>query len=1354
FVPGSATITVGGTTDTLPTAAGPNAQTLDFDLAPAFQDRGCATGLRDTVIVTLDIEPPAKLGTPLLGVVARADGVPYAAQGAGARVDDRDDPGETAATAAPLGTGSLRTGYISTADDADAYVIDAPPVGSTVTVVLSHLPADYDLAITGPAVGIPSAPLRSSPLRSSPLRSSPLRSSTIADDGVLPTGSATPSALQDLPLRSSELVQSPLRSSSINRGMGTESATFTVTPDDVGKKFTVRVTGYDSARSDDPYVLRAEVQTPKAAPQCRAPRNLPSAPKGAFPSLPLAASTKTVFLINEQRLAQLYPTADIAALRAKLDALAARPEVAGAVVPVESDTANPTGSAYAAWDADPCSVTAANGVAGAIRAVLGNVTQNLDDLKSIVVVGGDAVIPQVRVPDLVGTANEREEADAAVFGGRDSAASRSLRDGFLLTDDAYGDFDPEASLGGATFVPDVALGRLVEKPAEIVAQLDQYTASSGSLATGTTHVSGYDFLTDGAQEILAQLTRLPESQSSSRIDETWTAADAAQALNRPAPGITSVNAHYDHYRALPAAAFNGLVPDLLKAKDVRPEAGSLLFTAGCHAGLNLEDADHPGASGADADRLQDWVQQVTTRAVYIANTTYGYGDTETVAYTERLLGLLADGIASREVTAGQALMLAKQRYAAELATPGVYDQKSSMGLTFYGLPFFTIGASGGEGPAVLPQSPPAGTQVRSSSFSVEPSFVRHDLSDGTGRAWWSVGTEAPQATHNKPIQPRTTLDVTATDGLPVHGAVVEDLSSDYEFGISGVYSQPTIDLSANEPTVPEGEHDGTVFPSWLLRTTRGATSGGLRDQLVVVPGQYIQDWRIQTLYRRIQGQVLRSDSTDYDPPQITSTEAFTATPEGGSPTVKFTVRTPSTDAVRALVLYRPYTFSSDWSKVELTLVPGTDRWEATAPIESYETDLSYSVQLVDRAGNVGVSTNKGTEFPAKPASRERAPELEASPAPPASGYAKGPVTITLDPGSRQGVSFQVSVDGAAPQPYTGPFTITGDGTHTVRFTGSDGTEGGTLVRIDTTAPAVAGSTSVNPSPEGFLAGPVTITWACTDGVSGVDTCPAPTTISTETDGVVVASTPATDRAENTGTGSIGPLSVDFGAPTVTVGATSAAGALTTTPTPLASPTSVAGTAADTLAGVRSVFVTYTSTTNPAITRTVEAAVSCTAADRRSCTWSAVAPTETGTWNVTAVVTDRAGRTTTGAGSAPITTGGSTGGGGGGGNPPPVCTPKVSISWEWRTIEVTVTIGKKKVVVKSRVLVSVTITLPCCTVTIANLKDKPRCATRAAASTSAVRRQARARAIKIAKAKTGTRRRAPDRITTTTRILPR
>lgn len=1329
YVPGSAK--VGGASLLDPPSLSGNA--LDFELSSALS-AACANATQPTLTVTFDIEPPARLGTPTIDAIVRADGQPYAAQGpTDARVDDVDDPGNTPGSATPITPGTLRTGYIAAADDGDAYRLDAPTVGSTVTVTLSHLPADYDLSMTGPAIGVPSAPLRSSPLRSSPLRSS-----TIDDDGDARTAPAQPTTLQDIPLRSSELSSTPLRSSSISRGLSTESTTFTVTPDDAGTAFTLHVTGYDGAHSDDPYVLRVQVQPPKAAPQCRAARTLPAGvAKGTFPSLPLAASTKTIFLINEQRLAQLYPSADIAALRTQLQQLAARPEVAGAVVPVESDPANPTAGAYAAWDANPCSVTAANGVAAAIRAVLGNVTQQLDELRSVVVIGGDAVIPQVRVPDLTTTANEAEEADALLFGGKDGAASRALRDGFLLTDDGYGDFDPELGLGSAVYVPDVALGRLIETPAEISAQLSQYVASSGALSAQSAHVAGYDFLKDGAEAIRAQLASVPEIATSAAIDETWTAADAQSAMNRPTPGITSVNAHYDHFRALPAAAFNGLVPDLLHARSVQPAAGSLLFTAGCHAGLSLTDADLPDAGSADAARLQDWAQQVTSRAVYVANTTYGYGDTETVAYSERLLGLLAEGIASRRMTAGQALMLAKQRYAAEQGAPGVYDQKSSMGLTYYGLPFFTIGPGGGEAPAVLPSVPPAGTQVRSAAFSVDPEFVRHDV--GGNRTWWSVGAEAPQATHDRPLQPRTVRDVTAADGLPVHGAVVEELTSRTEFGIEGVFSDPTIDLSANEPAAPLSERDGTIFPTWLLRTTRGATAQGLRDQLVLVPGQHDASASVQQLHTHIAGQVLRSDSLDYDPPAIRSTDAVitrNATFEQPG-TVVFSVTTPSADATRAFVLYRTSFYDATWRKLELARDGSSDRWSASTEIGVFDGWPSYVVQVVDSAGNVGVSTSKGADYVAEPvASSAGVPAFTTSPELPATGYASGPVTVTLDRGRAQDATFQVSIDGAAPQPYTGPFTITSDGIHTVRFVGSDGSDGGTIVRIDRGAPAVTGTTTTQPSAEGFYAGPLTITWGCTDAVSGVRSCPDTTTISTEGSGITATSAPATDIAENTATGTAGPFDVDMTPPAGTV--TTAARALRTEtllPTaPIASTASVTGTASDSLAGIRSVQVTFSSTATPAQTLVGDAAVTCALADHRSCTWTATAPTTAGTWNVSALITDRAGRTTSITAATPITTGSSSGGGtgggsgGGGGTPPPApsCRATVTVT----VIAPVIVIVKGRAQIQLRpVTVTVVVDVPCCPKPAVGRAAKA-CATR---SRRIARKRARAQARKIAKA---------------------
>ncbi len=698
-----------------------------------------------------------------------------------------------------------------------------------------------------------------------------------------------------------------------------------------------------------------------------------------------------------------------------------------------------------------------------------------------------------------------------------------------------------------------------------------------------------------------------------------------------------MNGHYDYYRALPAAAFNGTDPNLLKAGQVDPAAGSLLFTAGCHAGLNVVDADQPGAGSGDAERLQDWAQQVTPRAVYIANTTYGYGDTEAIAYTERLLDLLAARLATRQVTAGQALMYAKQAFVAELIAPGVYDQKSTMALTYYGLPFFRMGAGGGEGAPALPDAPQSGTELRGSDFLVEPNLVERHPTGNTWEAYWTVGDEAPQATHGRPIQPRTTLDVTADDGLPVHGALVTDLAYRTEW-VSPILAQPTVDLGAHEATAdPAGGND--AFPSWIVRTTRVATGTELKDQLVVVPGQYLN---AQTLYTRVSGKVFRSHSTDYEAPIIRRTRATSEPTLAGDLTLRFAAQIASSDTTRVVVLWRTRASEGTWQTLELTDA-GSGQWTGTVPgVSAEEPDISYVVQAVDGSGNVGVSSNKGSGFPARSARTETAPSLTLDTPP--SGYATGPVTVTLDPGTSDPSGFTVSIDGAPPVPYTGPFVVSGDGPHTVRFFGADGTQGSTSFRIDSTGPSVSGTPSVGASPEGFTPGPVTISWSCVDPTSGViGSCPSPTVLGTEATGVIVTAGGVTDAAENTTVPQAGPFNVDLFPPTGNVGGTTsgtASRALDLGLTPLAAlstTTRVTGTATDSLAGIRSVSVTFINTANPAIQVSAQATVSCTTASRRSCTWSAPTPTQSGTWTVRAAITDRAGRTTPVTGAQSITT---------------------------------------------------------------------------------------------------------------------
>jgi len=53
-------------------------------------------------------------------------------------------------------------------------------------------------------------------------------------------------------------------------------------------------------------------------------------------------------------------------------------------------------------------------------------------------------------------------------------------------------------------LPQLALGRLVENPAEIVTAVDQFLAQP-SLTPNSALVSGYDFLLDSARDISATL---------------------------------------------------------------------------------------------------------------------------------------------------------------------------------------------------------------------------------------------------------------------------------------------------------------------------------------------------------------------------------------------------------------------------------------------------------------------------------------------------------------------------------------------------------------------------------------------------------------------------------------------------------------------------------------------------------------------------------------------------------------------------------------------------------------------------------------------------------------------------------
>lgn len=112
--------------------------------------------------------------------------------------------------------------------------------------------------------------------------------------------------------------------------------------------------------------------------------------------------------------------------------------------------------------------------------------------------------------------------------------------------------------------------------------------------------------------------------------------------------------------------------------------------------------------------------------------------------------------------------------------------------------------------------------------------------------------------------------------------------------------------------------------------------------------------------------------------------------------------------------------------------------------------------------------------------------LTAEPAAAPSGWYVRPVTVTVRASDNRDPdpTVEVLVDGAEPVPYTGPFTLDGDGAHTVQVLATDtaGNVGEVQrdLRVDTTAPVTTASVE-------SLGSSVEITLAATDGDgSGVD----------------------------------------------------------------------------------------------------------------------------------------------------------------------------------------------------------------------------------------------------------------------------
>jgi PKD repeat protein len=778
---------------------------------------------------------------------------------------------------------------------------------------------------------------------------------------------------------------------SASRGLDDETAWARSTLE--GTRFYVVVFGANDAYSTAPYHLSLEViEQPDFEADlgavCDGEPLVTEGPTGDVllhnyddAATPGDDAANTVFLLQKERLQALYgmDATEWQTFQDDLVALANHQGVKGDIVSVDR-------TIYDNWDTNPCSIEAANSVAAQIRDVAQSPAYQ--GAENVVLVGNDQVIPYRRYQDHTIIGNERDYLlDSFLKPG--TPLYMAILQGWIITDDYFTDEIIDPWQAGDLYIPDRPGGRLVETPDEISAAAQAFLDSDGILAPETGFVSGYDFFQDGTGEIATNLSAGLSGPVSTLISDTWNTDDLRCGfLGQGADpsceiaDIASPNAHFSHYKALGANEFTtGNFTDTFDASEVA-EAGGLIpalknqvaFSMGCHAGFNApDDATSEPDAGAGFDPALDFPQAFAQQqAIWIASTTYGLGDDEGIAGTEKLMGMFAEELLAGGVTAGDALVQAKQDFLLETSPLTPYEVKSSTAATFYGLPMYQVNAPAAALASATLQSLP----VEESAFDFSlttiddeadvPSVTTvHSLHENVT----SIGTYFDadgdaQSTIGRAVQPivATRLDERFSyplDPPPVRGVVL--LGGSYEeisdFDPLIARRKTEWEVTGNAQQTEPQECLSGFFPSQPLAVNSLRGGNALIQTLAVTPGAFACTsgtaptvTGIEKIYTSLTAELLRCDSPDDEPPVIGQIDL-----RAGSGATELTIEASDDTGLARIAVLR--LAGGTVSSFELPL-SGETSGTFTLSIPTTGSGDELIVQLVDTGCNVTIDSAK------------------------------------------------------------------------------------------------------------------------------------------------------------------------------------------------------------------------------------------------------------------------------------------------------------------------------------------------------------------------------------------------------------
>jgi len=626
---------------------------------------------------------------------------------------------------------------------------------------------------------------------------------------------------------------------------------------------------------------------------------------------------QTLILTNYRKLVELYGTSDADKLMTNLNSLASHSAVQGEVIHVEDDPA--VAAAYNSRGSRYDDKNRANAVAEAIKKVILNRWDNFSGaLQYLVFAGDDRVIPFYRIID--GT---------------------SYPDPMTLTDDFYLDHPPYNPCTNCAnqqlFIPDIAGGRLVESPAQIIGMIETFIAKP-RIYLGSAVVVGWDFLVDGAQSHCQALQKDNISTDCTLISQTWSAQNFKQQVFDVQHDAAAINLHAD-YNVYQAPTYDMVFPaDLLNAQT--NFTGRLFYSTGCHSGQNVaSDLDWPET-------------YATKRANYVGNTGFGWGGSG-VILSEKLMRHFSEELTASTVTLGMALMQTKQNYLAEAPNPGEYDEKITAESTLYGLPMYQV-----ESPPSLRRATNRDVRrsLRANTFlagGTEKTSLSYDWPASTPvvTAQGSFYTLDGKVTSddNEPILPRLANDISRSDKA-LHGVVFR----------GGNYTKVNAAPALQRFTTTTGHQTPEQtfvtpgwYPSQFFTANTIKLNNGDKQTVVATAGQYNPNLSSgqQRIFNNMDFDAYYHTANDWTPPAVYITDSKL---QSNLATVSVT----ASDAAGIAEIVIAYTDGQAlWNSANLTS-SGTS-WSGSFAANS---DTEFFVQAVDSNGNVAVNDNDGKYF--------------------------------------------------------------------------------------------------------------------------------------------------------------------------------------------------------------------------------------------------------------------------------------------------------------------------------------------------------------------------------------------------------